>query len=578
MRIRLVTFLVIQTAVFACGKKHTTDTPPDTATAPAPATASTAAAAINPFADGATQASMGGQLLITSASLAATAPDKVLAVPLIQGTVAAYGDITNYADIKSVDVDATTGRFAVDLPRTDPYLAVIDQLLAESNLTMDDVWSKLPFEMAINFIDTANADLPAALRAYKTKLAAGYGRTWMLVAYNSTGTLATQASSMHFIGLPTTTADLRIVVPGLLKGSLELGNIGIGSTASATAELHATSDALNLSDSAISEIAWVSESLKNVKNSFMNVNLTSKKIILPVMMFDWTSAGLPAANTFSKPANAVYQGYHPRVTAGNFPNMTAAGICASATGHVKLYPPAAVSVSGGSQTYTMGTNAPFTSAAAGALSGTADNGNCDNSATNSSSTTSPNFYANFYDTGTTGAPRIVAEMEWSGDIQGAIPSGLWTFKYDDTTVAQFDMSVTAPITDAKITRVYVPSISFEADATGLVTAVAVKLNYQSADGSWHEISDLSTAARFVSTMEIGFQDSSYSNMLGDNSSDSNSEKLMVTAGTNSFRVTSSSFVNSGWMVAGSTSGKVITKAHASFDLFGQKYSFTFTTP
>ena len=582
MRIRLATLLLIPLALsLSCGKKDKKDTEvtPEVVTpADDPNTIAAEGAVLPkmvPFADGATTVQMAGQLLLADAALTAQKPDKVLAVPFVQGTVASYGDITNYADIKTLDINADTGRFTVDLPRVDPYLAVIDELIAAGVTTWTDMVDKLPFGMVMDFIGVAAADMPAALAEFKTKLESGYGRTWMLVGYNSAGTLLDQANSMRFIGLPTATAgtDLRILVPSLFKGNLSLGNIGIGTGTNASAELVADSTIFNLTDSAISEIAWVSESLKNMKNAFMNVNVTDKTIILPVIMFSWEATGFAAKGVFTSPAGAVYKGYHPRVTTGNFPRITAANLCSSTAGHIKLYPPAAVT-----NTYaqTMDANHPFLSAGTGASEAGSMSGSnsCDNHVANQgNSVASPNFYAGFFDTGSGANIRHTAELEWSGDIVGAIPAGMWTVKYDTDVIGQFDMALASPVDANAITRVYVPSISFEADAAGTGTAVAVKLNYQSADGVWHEVSDLTAAGRFVSTMEIRIMHSS-NKLLGD-SSDGLSEKMMVKAGESAFRVEASVFKNGPWKVPGSAGDKAINQAYASFDLFGQKYSFSF---
>lgn len=492
-----------------------------------------------------------GQLVVDTTSLATVVPDKVLVVPLYRGQLSLEGDTGNFKDIKTFDVNATTGRFTVDLPRVDPYLAVANELLAMSDgqLTDDVVASKMPLTILLGSTDDPSLPTRTLLKNVKAITESGKGRSYILVGMTShSGDVEAEASSMRFIGMPTDGANLMMMFPSLAKGHILYGDITIGSTDDMRSALKIDDSVFDIPTTTLSEIAFIGRSLKGLKNVYMNYNATTQGTALPQTRFSWTAKGIAATGSFTQPQDYVYQGYGTRVMVSNNAALTVDKICNVTTGNLKFYPPTTISMG---NLGSFGPDSPLDNSGTGAPE-TSDGGG------QSCRTAKGGFSADLF---SAGSKLRYAELDFGGVAQGDVPVGYWHVTLDGETIARFDVGTGAPI-QGGVTLIPVPVFAVIADASGNVTSMDTKFYLQNANKTWSEITDLGV----FDDVHMFFEASVTGSEAEVN------HLFQPTKVGNVVRFASDKFENVAFKAPG-TSGNIVSGFSISYDLFGQHYRF-----
>lgn len=559
MKSQTFSVCILLALLFSCAKKHG-DTPASN-TDPTgrlildqKATVEPSVVAFSGTAVEKPMMTVAGQLVLATPTLTSSIPDKVLAVPLYRGNVSLLGDVGNFKDIKSYDVNQENGRFTVDFSRIDPFLSIVTGLLAKSDSELTDelVANQIPVTVIFGSNSDPSAPTRTLLENVKSVCESGNGRSYMLVGMTSSPAkdVEAEAASMRFIGMPAGSASLMMFFPPLAKGHVLYGDVKIGLGDDIQSVLPADNSVFDIPTTSISEIAWVSRSLKGIKNAYMNYNPDTKGIAVPEMRFSWTAKGIPAAGTFLEPQSYVYQGFGTRVTVSNVPNLTVANICNAATGRLKLYPPTTIDMG---MEGSVSPQVPYDSGGTGAPS------ESDGGGQYCKSSQKGKFEVTFYNAG----PNLnTAELGWGGSSSGDVPDGFWRLTFDGNVIARFDVGMAAPQKSGVI-LVPVPVFRVVTDSSGTVTSLDVKFFFETSDKKWIEVTDVSILDR------IGMV---YEGDLSSKTKDAN-HLFSPTHVGNVLRFSSDKFGTGPFTAPGTSSDSTVTGASISYSLFGQNYTF-----
>jgi|GEM_PF-1666093 len=296
------------------------------------------------------------------------------------------------------------------------------------------------------------------------------GSVMLLVAYDKSGNKEAEASSFRFIGMPTAAGGkLTALVAGSIKGNLNLGVIS-GNGENPVSELAANSTAFDLSAGAIEAIAGMGDTLKSVRNKYMNEDYTAE----PFFAWNQTPAsgtGIAAATDQYSNANEMeYSGYGVYLFQAKNEDSAFSldAICGSSpTTPIEFTPPSAVNLDngGGAQSYTN-----FSSSGA-TLSTQGSNRICSGG---------DSFYAR--EDIRDGMTQLTMNFGAGGSIQDS-PQGLWRMKAGGTEVGRFDLNSASPI---KSGHSVVPVMSAKFITSGS-NVVGVSVQFYRWNGSSYEL-------------------------------------------------------------------------------------------
>lgn len=296
------------------------------------------------------------------------------------------------------------------------------------------------------------------------------GPVTVLVAYDKTGNRVTEAQSFRFISLPTPGGKSLSALPNeRLKGNVDLGKIS-GSKRDVTSEAKST-DAFDLSASALDTMADAGRALKNLTNSYMNSGWKSQTFYF----WQTTDKYTDVLDKFSTPANSSYKGYGFYIGSLDDQGLTYDDLCGNKS--ITFTPPSPITVDGSNTPLAQYSNA-------GASKGTQGT---------SRICTGNGYYAredNY------GKISYMLNFGTGGSIKSS-PKGLWSLKVGSQEVGRFDFDMTSPIVDGKPTAL-IPRAKFITSG-GKVTGVEVEL-HRWTGSQFEKVEDLGGFRRLVSEM------------------------------------------------------------------------------
>ena len=325
---------------------------------------------------------------------------------------------------------------------------------------------------------------------------------YVLVSYDISGDKEAEAKSMQFIGLPTSGSALKLLPGDALKGDLNLGLI-TGSGDEATSTLTAA-DSLELSSSVLEEMAGASQTLKFLKNVWMNPD--SKAEVTP--WFSYTNADVASTvNKFTTPSGIVYTGggyYIKPVDIGatwgevcppnpaNASDKTGTTYSATPAKIVKWYPPIDLLSSTSGETF--GPTNPYTNAG-GSYQRQDQYGE---TSCAKASTVGGGMY-----TRASAESDTDFQLQLGDYIKGKTPEGLWRLKVDATEQGRWDLSAAAPYDKDGDPVIYVPAIKVITDSAGMATGFQAKFYfYDKATKAFREALDTAGVESLVHSFNM----------------------------------------------------------------------------
>ena len=320
---------------------------------------------------------------------------------------------------------------------------------------------------------------------------------YVLVSFIKSGNAKDEASSMQFVGMPTTDAeDLRVIPADAAKGNINLGQItGSGDEAKATTSAN---DTFNLSAAALKDIANASQVLKILKNSWIN-RVSKPATITP--WFGFSSSNLADAdNKFSTPDNLSYMGggYYIGI---NDIGVTMNDVCpetGTAPGAKTVFwnPPSEITLSDGSKVTTLSSAKP----------------------TGQTYMRNPQYGE--YSCGFQGlyvrAPSYGDKkfmMQIGQNFKGNAPQGYWELKVDSDVKGYWDLAAAKPYdTDPTKPNIFVPAFKVTSE-NGKATKIEAKFfSYDQQTSKYLEVSDVSGLNSLVHSIGFDLSYSQSSNM------------------------------------------------------------------
>lgn len=388
------------------------------------------------------------------------------------------------------------GTFSLNLGKTNTKLASAKTAIASSPI--DKTALKKAFPSAAKYIDAmTDAELKEELTSMIEKTDQLGGPQFVIVSYIPSGDALAEAKSFQFIGLPTGGKNLMVFPASEFKGDIGLGTIS-GSGDDATAELKASGDYFKFGDSGITQLASVGQTLKSVKNYWINKTADGDQVNLEGQpFFAWNAKFSDIVDGGSAASAPTYGGYGMYVSLNSMTDLNFSKSCpasGSPTQSIKLIPPGDipwVTISNdGSKTAnkTITASAPF------------DNSSPSQQTQNGSTVcngTGTGFYLR-----DDGDGDYMSNWGTGGSLAGKVPEGYFEFKLDDVSKGQFDLSAGYPVDDNGNAKVYVPRISLTKSGSN-VTAVNVKFAvYNSAKSAYEDVTDVGTYKKIASSFGI----------------------------------------------------------------------------
>jgi len=297
------------------------------------------------------------------------------------------------------------------------------------------------------------------------------GPVTVLVAYDKTGDRVAEAQSFRFISLPTPAGKPLSSLPNeRFKGNVDLGKIS-GSKRDVTSDAKST-DAFDLSASALDSMADVGRSLKNLINIYMNKGWKSQ----PFYYWETTDTKADVMDKFSTPAKSSYKGYGFYIGSLDDQGLTYDDVCGNKT--ITFTPPAPITEAGSTTPVTQYSNAGAVKSTQGSNRMCGANG----------------YYAREDNYG--GRTTFMLNFGTGGSIT-ASPKGLWSLKVNGQETARFDFDMASPIVDGKVTAL-IPRAKFITSG-GNVTGVEVEL-YRLVGSQYEKVEDLGGFKRLVSSV------------------------------------------------------------------------------
>jgi hypothetical protein len=456
--------LLALAVVSGCGKKGDDD---DSPAAPAAGTTGVTPASGDTVA-------VTGQLVLNAQGLAAE-QRQVLLFTMLAGKI--------FSAPAKVDVDAD-GRFSVNVDAQNGKLAAVKTAMAQSPIDKAPLKSAFP-EYANDIDGMSDEQLKTNLQNMITQMEAQGGPQYLLISYAVSGDPLAEAKSFQFIGLPTGGKNVMVLPGDALKGNLGLGSI-TGSGDDATTELKADDSVFALDNNALTQLASLGQTLKMVKNFWVNKTADGTKTNLEAQpFFAWQGKIADIGASGSAPAALKYTGYGMYVKFNsqevNFETMCPSSGTPSQS--VQLYPPADIkwqtmnydgTLSAGK---TFGTAAPLNN---GQTSRQDQNGK---SVCNGSES---GFYAR-----DDGNGDYMLNWGTGGSLQGKVPAGFWDFKLASASKGQFDLSAGYPVDDSGNAKVLVPQLTLTKSGDN-VTHMSVKFAvFNTVTNTYEQATDLS---------------------------------------------------------------------------------------
>ena len=436
---------------------------------------------------------MTGQLALGTNLTDTAIPDKVVALPLYNNALAAYGDLSNLKEIKTVAIDAN-GVFSMELPAEDSLSKLKACENSDGTIDLEKVKNVLSADdMAQLGIDSMTAEelkqvWPDLLSEIENHLG---DQTWVLASAVSNEDRYTEATSFSFIGLPIGGNNFINIPPLKAKGNIGLGQVGLSGD-DASAELPASSEVFTFSDAALSEIAKTNAALKSIKNGYANSDAEATYTYSSQIWFWFKDKFVDGngksinniKNQFSVPTNLEYTGYSAVVQpGGTAEQLSAESLCDPTDSNyhtLEMAPPVGTTVAINKTGGTVFEDAPgkrASNANMGPLNTSASSGSTVKSCMNygSSGQTQAMNISKF--TGPT-ARNNYSIWEWgtSDGFTGEIPLGYWTLYFDNIAVAHFDFSSANPIDANGKPKIYMPDLKLTVDGAEKITKIEIRFN------------------------------------------------------------------------------------------------------
>lgn len=344
----------------------------------------------------------------------------------------------------------------------------------------------------------------------------------------------------------------------------------------AGAEVTADEKMFKFGAKGIVQLAAIGQTLKMVKNFWINKNADSSDVSMEGQpFFAWNAKISDMVDGGSAATAPVYSGYGmyvklSKMTDLNFDKSCPASGTPSQT--IQLFPPSDIPWvtinNDGSKTAnkTISATVPFDNSSPSRQS---QNGKsvCNGSGTG--------FYLR-----DDGSSNYMANWGTGGSLQNSVPTGYFTFKLDSTYKGAFDISSGYPLETGGISKVPVPRMSLTKDGNGNVTAFTIKFAiYNFEKKAYEDMTDMGLFKRMATSVGGGFNvgngsgsDESRATTDGEGTSDisiawsADGLSLVgtITSASKKLPVGSSYF----------TSNK-ITSFYASYIIGGSSYRFSF---
>ncbi len=343
----------------------------------------------------------------------------------------------------------------------------------------------------------SDAELTKALKQEIAEMEKGGSYSYVLVSMVPSGDKVAEAKSMQFIGMPSAAGNLLSLPADVLKGNLNFGEIK-GSGDEASSELKADKDSLNLSDELIQEFAATSNTMKALKNYWMNTTSEGKTPAEITPWFGWTSSDLATPeNKFATPTDLKYEGAGFYIQVQDIGKSFGEVCPISGSGQVPLtlVPPADVTTEYG----TVGPSNPFSNK--GTLSRSSQYTGVACSTSNSDGgvyirNDKPTEEGNKY-----------YQLGW-GRITSILPKGIWELKADGTTKGSYDLSAASPLDDKNNPVVYIPAFKVTTENEMMTKVEAKFFMFDKAKDAFREVTDAKALERIIHSIGI---DVSYRN-------------------------------------------------------------------
>lgn len=418
--------------------------------------------------------SMTGQLQLGTLNLAATTPGVLL--------VKMNGK-SQVEEFKELEVDAS-GNFRATLERKDATAEKAAAILKDGGVNRSLAKEVYP-QYAAQIDSMSDEELRSGLQESIEDSSRYGGYKYMLIAYDKAGDALEQAHSMQFIGLPLADGARLRTLPGeAVTGDLNLGSIaGSGDEAKATATAEGS---LTVSGSYLKELAALSQTLKVVKNDWVNRE-TKPANLTP--WFGFRATGFDAIrNAWSDPANAAYWGSGLYMGINNI-GATFGEVCPANPGNpadtsgsnytatpakkVEWFPPAEVTMA----SIVHGPNSPLTNLL-GAYSRRAQYGEV--------SCGGDGMYARAKSDGDT-----AFQLQLGHDLSGVVPAGFWKLSVDSVAKGYWDISAAKPLDEDGKPVVYMPVLRAVLDDQSKITRLDIKFYFfDKAKNAFVEVSDV----------------------------------------------------------------------------------------
>ncbi len=455
--------------VFAagCSKKKDSKDPEPTAEPGAPSSPGTTTATGDTYV-------MTGSLAITGTALTTTGDWKVINYRLVDGSIATE---TEY------DVD-DNGLFTVNLANDASQKARLEAIVAGTTLSDSDaeflgaLFGETPAKI-VEFWNSQNAEIKEYINEFITSVETS-GTASMLVAYQKSGDPVAEANSFKFIGFDAGGRSASALPVGKLKGNVNMGEVTINDTRTASSQLKAD-EVILASEGELEVIVSTSDLLKNAVNRHMNK--VNGWAVYPFFMFMGANGGFANVNgEYANLADYDYNGLGFYVATRKGTPFIFDDVCASAEAsrkEISLTPPATIKVRGFDSLGTLFDSTLLTNKGG---SGEASQSTQDGKRTcgaSSDNNTNGGFYAREDGTneiqlnfGTGGS--IVGTTDTAGNY--TLPTGVWPLAYDGTNIGNFDLATSIPVREG---RPQAPALSFKVntDSNGVVVNADVKVQF-----------------------------------------------------------------------------------------------------
>ncbi len=471
MKRSMVLFCGVQIATFgffACGKK-------DSKAADPASTISAGTAGVSQVEGN--EVTVLGQLALSSGLRLAETPKGILAFNMVKGKVS--------GDPQKIDV-AEDGSFSVPLKKAD---AALDFLIAEMAKDRADRDFAAMADAVNEGLDVQGGAITAEKLEgmSEEELTEGIsqaaeenqsgGKMTVLVSYDVSGDAVAEAASFQFINLPTAGGASLAAIPNVnLKGSVSLGEIsGTGTDISAAIQ---ADEALDLSDEAIESLADASQTLKLLKNEYMNTDWG----VTP--FYSWTSnvTSADVIDQYYDVTKSTYYGYGLYIPQkAKDAGFTYEQVCGGST-IITFAPPSALEVVNGSSSTSV---TSF------------DNANATVSSQGGSrmcySANGMYIREDVRDDETS----FMLNVGLGGGVQ-VFPEGLWTMEVGSSEVGRFDLATSKPIDSDNNPLVFIPSVQF-VKSGNYITEAKIKL-YSYAGGAFNQVTDMASVVKLVSEL------------------------------------------------------------------------------